>query len=387
MTRAILVVNMGSSSLKFALYEPQSLALRCRGTVSFTSDGGSLKLSGPDAALLDADAARATNQATAVDFLIEAIRASPFELIGAGHRVVHGGLDFVAPVRVTQEVMERLERLAPLAPDHQPHNIAAIRAFTAHWPHLQQVAAFDTAFHRTQPRLAQLFALPRSYADEGILRYGFHGLSYEYIAGVLPDVLGPRADGRVILAHLGHGASLCAMRERRSIATTMGFTPTDGLMMGRRSGSLDPGVIIHLIRDRGMSVADVADLLNNRSGLLGVSGISDDVRVLEQSDDPRAKEALALFAYRAVGEAGAIIAALGGLDALVFTAGIGENSARVRAAICEGLGWIGVSIDPDSNAASSRRINAAGSAVDVLVIPTNEELPIATATRDLLSLA
>src|SRR5919206_2776873 len=256
---------------------------------------------------------------------------------------------------------------------------AATRAASAMWPDLPQVACFDTAFHRTEPRLAQLFAIPRAFTQEGLVRYGFHGLSYEYIVGVLPEAAGERANGRVIVAHLGHGASLCAMRNRESVATTMGFTALDGLMMGTRCGAIDPGLVLHLIRERNMPAEAVADILNKRSGLLGVSGISDDVRVLEASDDPRAAEALDLFAYRVIRETGSLMAALGGLDVFVFTAGIGERSVRLRRRISEGLGWAGLRLDPDRNDASDPRISSLESAVAALVIPTNEELPIAKA--------
>ncbi len=377
MTDAILAINAGSSSLKFALYEAESLALLCRGGVSGLGAAARLEISGP---LALTGAPPDCDHAGAVAWLLDALRRVPgLAVRAAGHRVVHGGRDFSAPVRIDDAVLARLDRLVPLAPAHQPLNLAGLRAVAEVWPGLLQIACFDTAFHRGQPRLAQLFPIPRALSDEGLLRYGFHGLSYEHIATVLPEVAGPRAEGRVIVAHLGHGASLCALRNRRSIASTMGLTALDGLMMGTRSGSVDPGLVLHLIRERGLSPGAVADLLNARSGLLGVSGISDDMRVLQDSDDPRAAEALDLFAYRAVREAGSLVAALGGLDALVFTAGIGENAPRMRATIASGLAAFGVALDPARNAGGERCISRAGSRVAVYVVPANEELPIARA--------
>jgi acetate kinase len=281
--------------------------------------------------------------------------------------------------------MTDLAALIPLAPLHQPHNLAAIRAVAKQFPELPQVACFDTSFHRTQPRLAQIYAIPRALTDAGILRYGFHGLSYDYIAGVLPDHLGAFAEGRVIVAHLGNGASMCAMRERRSVATSMGFTALDGLMMGRRCGALDPGVVLHLIREKGLSATEVEDMLYNRSGLLGVSGLSNDLRVLEASADPAAAEAIALFAWRAAQELAALAATIGGVDAIVFTAGIGENSAHMRDLICARLGWMGVAIDAAANTENRVRISPSGADIVVLVLPTNEELVVAQATQALVT--
>jgi acetate kinase len=272
-----------------------------------------------------------------------------------------------------------------MAPLHQPHNLAAVRALMRLKPGLPQVACFDTAFHRTQPPVAQQFALPREITAGGLRRYGFHGLSYEYIAGVLPDHLGSRADGRVIVAHLGNGASLCAMHQRRSVATTMGLTALDGLVMGTRSGAIDPGALFYLMRAKGMTPDAVEDLLYRRSGLLGVSGISSDMRELLERRDPRAKEAIDLFAYRAAREVGSLAAALGGLDALVFTAGIGEHAAPVRAMICERLRWLGITPDPAANERHQTVISMPDGGVTVCVIPTNEELVIARHTRRLLT--
>jgi acetate kinase len=302
----------------------------------------------------------------------------------AGHRVVHGGADFTAPVRVDAAVLAALDALVPLAPLHQPHNLAAIRAVSAAAPDLPQVACFDTAFHATIPAVAQAFALPRTLAAEGIRRYGFHGLSYEAIAARLPEVLGPRADGRVIVAHLGNGASLCAMRGRASVASTMGFTALDGLMMGTRTGTIDPGVLLHLMEAKGWDAARLGRLLYKESGLLGVSGLSSDMRALLASDAPEAAEAVALFVYRAVREIGSLAAALGGLDALVFTAGIGEHAAPVRAAIVAGCAWLGLTLDTAANAAGGPRISGPGPA-SAWVVPTDEEGVIARATARLVA--
>lgn len=385
MTAAILVLNAGSSSLKFALYEPDGIALLCRGTISAIGGDANLAVTGPEQALLEGrrPPAHASHEAATMWLLGLVDDGSDLDLVAVGHRVVHGGPRFSAPVRIDDGILAALRDLIPLAPGHQPHNLAAVDAVARAWPGLPQGACFDTAFHRTMPRLAQLYPLPGDLIDQGMVRYGFHGLSYEYIADVLPDHAGERANGRVIVAHLGHGASLCGMLGRRSIATTMGFTALDGIMMGTRSGAIDPGIILHLIQARGMAADGVADLLYARSGLLGVSGISDDVRILEASDDPRAAEALDLFAYRVVREIGSLVAALRGLDVLVFTAGVGEHSAGIRDRIARGLDWTGLILDPGLNARSEVRISDAASKVDAFVIPTNEELPIARAVRDL----
>ena len=386
MSPTILVLNAGSSSLKFALYAAGTAEILCRGGVSGIGSAVKVAATGAEASFLDAAPPVAhDDHETAVAWLLDALRRTPRLAPGAaGHRVVHGGADFADPVRVDDAVLEALDRLVPLAPAHQPHNLAAIRAVEKAWPGLPQVACFDTAFHRTVPRLAQLFPIPHALTDEGIVRYGFHGLSYQHIAEVLPQIAGDGAEGRVIVAHLGHGASLCALKARRSVATTMGFTALDGLMMGTRSGAIDPGLVLHLIRERGLDPGAVADLLNARSGLLGVSGLSDDVRVLQDSADPRAAEALALFAYRAVREAGSLMAALGGLDALVFTAGIGEHAPAVRAAICAGLAWAGIALDETRNEAGAGRISRDGSGIAVYVIPADEEAPIARAVDRLV---
>jgi acetate kinase len=281
--------------------------------------------------------------------------------------------------------MVELKALAPLAPMHQPHNLAAIQYVNASAPHLPQVACFDTSFHRTQDRLSQLFALPRALTDEGILRYGFHGLSYDYIARTLPAHLGDRAEGRVIVAHLGSGASMCAMKDRRCVATSMGFTALDGLVMGRRCGTLDPGVVLYLMQENGLSPEEISTLLYTKSGLLGVSGISNDMAALQANATAPAQEAIDLFCHRAAGEVARLATALGGLEALVFTAGIGENSAPVRTAICDRLLWMGVLLNEDANDQNATHIGSMGSEIDVLVIPTDEEVIVAKATHALTS--
>jgi len=387
MTDAVLVLNAGSSSVKFGLYALPSLNPLCRGGIDAVgTERAALGVAGVRADRLTGAKPPVGDHAAVAEWLLHLLgeRLSGVELAAAGHRVVHGGTVFADPVRIDGRVLETLEGLIPLAPNHQPQNLAAIRAVASSAPHLPQIACFDTAFHRTQPARAQHFALPRSMTDAGIVRYGFHGLSYEYLAGVLPEFAGARAKGRVIIAHLGHGASLCALREQRSIATTMGFTALDGLVMGTRSGAIDPGVVLHLVQQEDMTAAAVSELLYKRSGLLGVSGLSDDLRVLEADGGTHAEEAMDLFAYRAAREIGSLAAALGGLDVLVFSAGIGEHSPSMRARICSYSAWLGIGLDAGANAANHPRISATGSAVDVLVIPTDEEMTIARAVRALL---
>ncbi len=391
MTDAILVLNAGSSSLKFAVYPNEAGApspfLRGKivgigsDPVLSARDETGRPLPQDDLIQLDPGASHDALISVLLDWLDG--HQGGVSVTAAGHRVVHGGTGRTGPARVTDALLAELDDLVPLAPLHQPHNLAAIRSVAARVPGLAQVACFDTSFHRTQDRMAQMFALPRALTEAGIIRYGFHGLSYDYIASTLPQHLGDRAEGRVIAAHLGNGASMCAMRGRRSVATSMGLTALDGLMMGRRSGAIDPGVLLHLVEERGMTVDAVKHLLYEESGLLGVSGISNDVRVLEASDAPEAAEALDLFAYRAAWEVGALATSIAGLDAIVFTAGIGENSARVRGAICARLGWLGVTLDPAANERHATRISTAASRVDVLVVPTDEEGVIARATHAL----
>lgn len=385
MTDALLTLNAGSSSVKFAIYD-LDLALLCRGEIEEIG-AEHMEASGELAeALLSLGTPPITEDRDIINaWLVATIHQLPgLTLRAVGHRVVHGGREFHGATLVDAKVRATLTTFVPLAPGHQPHNLAMIDAVANRWPDLPQIACFDTAFHRTQPRLAEIFPLPRALTDAGVIRYGFHGLSYQYIASVLPEHLDAASSRRVIVAHLGNGASLCALKDGKSVATTMGFTTVEGLMMGSRSGSIDPGVVLYLLQQKKMTAEAVADLLNKQSGLVGVSGLSSDMRTLEASDDPRAKEALDLFAYRARREMGSLISALEGLDAIVFTGGIGEHSARMRDAICLGLEWTGLRLDPQANATSQRKISAAASKIGVLVIPTNEEMAIATNTRDLI---
>ncbi len=383
MDNRILVLNSGSSSIKFAVFDASGQpALHTQGTIS--GMGGTPAFDARDQAghaLSTRLPASVSDHETALAWLFDWLdEHMNGKLAGAGHRVVHGGEHFAEPVLIDDTIYAGLEQLAPLAPLHQPHNLAAIRALMTLQPALPQVACFDTAFHRTQDPLAQHFALPRELTAGGIKRYGFHGLSYEYIAGVLPQHLGASADDRMIVAHLGNGASLCAMHQRKSVATTMGFTALDGLMMGTRSGAIDPGVLFYLMREKSMSLEQVEDLLYRRSGLLGVSGLSSDMRELLASAEPAAREAIDLFCYRAAREIGSLTAALGGLDALVFTAGIGERSHEIRERICQQLDWLGMAIDDTANRSHRSRIDAAQSRVAICVIPTNEEAVIAQHT-------
>ncbi|MEI9981749.1 MAG: acetate/propionate family kinase [Aliidongia sp.] len=385
MSDAILVLNAGSSSIKFSLFDatarPSRQGLICEGAcdgighrVHFAAKDGA------GATLVDQELADGTSHGDALAALLRWLenRFQHERLVAAGHRVVHGGPRYTAPVQIDAEVIAELERLVPLAPLHEPHHLAAIAALSKLHPVLTQIACFDTAFHHTQPELATAFALPRGLTAEGIRRYGFHGLSYEYIASVLPDVLGPAAaEGRVIVAHLGNGASLCALRQRKSQATTMSFTALDGLPMSRRCGTLDPGVVLYLIQEKGMTAQEVSNLLYNESGLLGVSGISDDMRVLLASDQTEAKEAVALFTYRIGRELGSLAAALGGLDALVFTAGIGEHAPEIRRRVCEDAAWLGVVLDHAANEIGGPCISRAGGIVSAWVIPTDEDVMIA----------
>jgi acetate kinase len=387
LTRLLLVVNAGSSSIKFSVYGVANgatpLTLRYRGEVEGLGARPRFAARGADGASLAVDALSGdTRHDTALRRILDWIeaRSAGAEIVAAGHRVVHGGTRYASPIAITPDILRELEALVPLAPLHQPHNLAPVRALGLIKPTLRQVACFDTAFHTTQPAVAQTFALPYALGDAGIKRYGFHGLSYEYVASVLREHLGEGADGRVVVAHLGAGASMCAMRGRRSVATTMGFTALEGLPMGTRSGAIDPGVILHLLSERGMSVAAVTELLYRQSGLLGMSGVSSDVRDLLASDSPHAAAALDVFVYRVGRELGSLAAALGGLDALVFTAGIGEHATSIRARICRDAAWLGVSLDETANDHGGPRLSAAGSRASAWVIPTNEELMIALHT-------
>jgi acetate kinase len=378
------VVNAGSSSLKFAVYEEETQVLS--GSVDGIGVRPCVQAFGAARQALavpEVQSASITNPAEALIWLLPWLerQLAGQALAAVGHRVVHGGPRHAKPERVTSDLMQELTALEPLAPLHQPHNLAPIRAALEHAPGLAQVACFDTAFHRSVPEKAQTFALPHTLFDKGVRRYGFHGLSYEYIASALPSVVPEIARGRVVVAHLGNGASLCALKDGRSVATTMGFSALDGLPMGTRCGELDPGVVLFLLKQEAMSPSEVQDLLYRRSGMLGLSGISSDFRDLLASPDTRARFAIEVFIYRVVRGIGSLAAALGGLDGIVFTAGIGEKATVVRAAVCEGCAWLGVELDPIANLSHGPRITCQGSRVAAYVIPTDENLMIARHTR------
>ena len=388
----ILVVNSGSSSLKFALYpvtKHQDKPL-LSGVVSGIGTDPKLtaKMAGKPVVVKTPfdQLPKDVTHVWLIKALLEKLHSKyqQFKPIAVGQRMVHGGSFFTKPAVITSETLEQLKSLIPLAPLHQPHSIVAIEAIAKHAPKLLQVACFDTSFHRTQSKIEQMFAIPRALTEEGIIRYGFHGLSYEYIASVLPQYLGDKADGRVLVAHLGNGTSMCGMKNRKSVSSTMGFSTLEGLVMGTRCGLLDAGVILHLIKEKGLSVDEVQQMLYYESGLLGVSGISSDMRDLEKSDDPNAKQAIELFCHRAKEEVGNLTAVMHGLDAIVFTAGIGENSALVRGKICGALAWLGVILDRNANQNSETRISTTDSKVGVYVIPTDEEATIAKSIRDFL---
>jgi acetate kinase len=381
------VLNAGSSSLKFGIYEGEQQILA--GQVDGIGVHPSAKAIGANGEVISPPDL-GTKPPSAPSEVLPAIlrwvreRLGERRLAALGHRVVHGGLHHSRPARVTPELLAELEALVPLAPLHEPHNLAPIKMATTLNPEMPQVACFDTAFHRTAPEVEQAFALPYSLFEEGVRRYGFHGLSYEYIASVLPERAPDIANGRVVVAHLGNGCSACALQNRVSIATTMGFTALDGLPMGTRCGELDAGVVLHLIQQKGMSADGLVDLLYRRSGMLGLSGISSDFRELLARDDPRARFAIDVFCYRVAGHIASLAAALGGLDGIVFTAGVGENAAPVRAAICRAFEWLGLELDEPANNAHEQRITRPNSRVAAYVIKTDENLMIARHARALL---
>ena len=384
MNDAIVVLNAGSSSVKFSLFDvaTDAPALVQRGQLEgLATNTHFVAKDAAGATIAEHSWYRALGHDGAMAHLVEHLRQTleGRKLRAVGHRVVHGGTRYSRPVRVDASVVAYLETLVALAPLHQPHNLTPIRALLARLPEMPQVACFDTSFHRGMPEVAQAFALPAAVTDRGVRRYGFHGLSYEYVASVLPGVDADAARGRTVVAHLGNGASMCAMRECASVASTMGFTAVDGLMMGTRSGALDPGVVLYLMDELKMDPRAIEKMLYQQSGLLGVSGVSSDMRTLLASDDPRAKFAIELFCYRIARELGSLAAALGGLDALVFTGGIGEHAAPIRARVVEASRWLGLSLDAAANAANGPRISGPGSA-RAWVVPTNEELMIARHT-------
>jgi acetate kinase len=393
MKQGILTINAGSSSIKFALF-PLAQHISPDAEISGQIDGigaHATKLIAKNKAgeriadqLLNGEQI-SHNQA--FDDLLKWFTATQtgWEIVGVGHRVVHGGDLYAEPTLINQQVLDHLTGFIPLAPLHEPHNVAGIRALQALLPSVPQIACFDTAFHRSQPKVAQTFGLPRALTDEGIKRYGFHGLSYEFIARALPEHTA-KADGRVIVAHLGNGASMSAMVGRKCKASTLGFSTIDGLMMGTRCGNLDPGVVLHLMETKGWGVKEMTRMLYKESGLLGVSGISQDMRTLLASDKPEAEEAVNLFCYRIVREIGSLVAAAGGLDAMVFTGGIGEHAAEVRRRVCVQLEWLGIRINNEANQSDQIHISAKESTIDVMVIPTNEELMMALHVQKLLSL-
>ena len=388
-----LVLNAGSSSLKFCVFQRpdgESWRLAARGQIEGIGTSPRLSAKGADGEkLVDeklSDSIR-TGQ-DAIETLAVWLRSkyAGARVLGVGHRVVHGGPRFDRPTIVSEEVLAELHKLIPLAPLHQPYNLAAIEAVAERLPGVPQVACFDTSFHRGHTPVAELVPLPREICKSGVARYGFHGISYEYIASVLPEVAPEIATGRVIVAHLGSGASLCALKDGKSVDTTMGFTAVEGLCMGTRPGSIDPGVVLFLFQNLGLSVKEVEGILYKKSGLLAISEISNDMRDLLGRTEPEAMLAVDYFVYRAAKEIGALAAALGGLDALVFTAGIGENSPEIRQRICQASAWLGIELNEEANAGRATRISNAESKVSVWVIPTNEELMIARHTGDLLGL-
>jgi acetate kinase len=394
MDDVILVLNSGSSSIKFSVFSEHAdrLNLKFRGQIEglYSSPRFVAKdAAGTEVCTHRWDEGTQLGHDGAVAYLTEFLSGlrEDNRLIAVGHRVVHGGFEFTQPTAVTPQVLSKLERLIPLAPLHQPHNLVPIRVVNQRRPELPQVACFDTAFHCAQEEVAQAFALPSTITERGVRRYGFHGLSYEYITSVLPDFEPKAATGRVVVAHLGNGASMCALRARKSVATTMGFTAADGLPMGTRCGALDPGVVLYLMDVLKMDARALEKLFYQQSGLLGVSGVSSDMRTLLDSAEPRAQFAVDLFVYRIGRELGSLAAAIGGLDALVFTGGIGEHAAVVRDRVCRGAAWLGVELDIGANEAGGPRISTESSSVSAWTIPTNEELMIARHTRRVVGIA
>ncbi len=391
--QAILTINAGSSSIKFALF-PLTQTISPDAEVSGQIDGIGADVTKLIAKNRDGEkiadqiiAGDKVSHDLAFDALLKWFQAtqSGWQIVAVGHRVVHGGERYSKPTLIDDAVLNHLIGFIPLAPLHEPHNVAGIKALQALLPNVPQIACFDTAFHRSQPEVAQSFGLPRALSAEGIKRYGFHGLSYEFIARALPEH-SHRANGRVVVAHLGNGASMAAMVNRKCVATTLGFSTIDGLVMGTRCGNLDPGVILHLMDSKGYTVKDMTRILYKESGLLGVSGLSQDMRTLLASDKPEAHEAVELFCYRIARELGSLAAAAGGIDALVFTGGIGEHAAEVRRRVCLQAEWLGIRLNPEANARHDIVISAANSSADVLVIPTNEEWMMAHHAQTLLGL-
>ena len=387
---AILVLNAGSSSIKLSVFAERAgeLALEVRGEVEALYTAPRFVAQDPSGRVVAEESwpGRKLGHGGAIEYLRDFLKhqLANDRLVGVGHRVVHGGLEYTAPVRVEAETLKALERFIPLAPLHQPHNLSPISLLLERAPELPQVACFDTSFHRTNPAVAQRFALPAELHDAGVQRYGFHGLSYEYIASEFPRLDARAASAKTIVLHLGNGSSMCAMDAGRSMATTMGFTPADGLPMGTRCGAVDPGVILYLMDERKMDARAIERLIYSGSGLLGISGVSSDMRTLLASADPSARLAIDVYVYRIRRELGSLAAALGGLDAIVFTAGIGENAPAIRERVCRDAAWLGIELDAAANARGGPRISAPGSRVSAWVVRTNEELMIARHTQSVL---
>ncbi len=381
----VLTLNAGSSSLKFAVYTSNTDHPLISGQVDRIGADATLKLKNDQGADLPTQTGGMSTHHDAIASVLSAIAPSlggkTIDVVG--HRVVHGGLWYDAPVRVTDEILAQLTTLEPFAPLHQPHNLNGIKAAKAAFPDAPQIACFDTAFHRHHPYVNDTFAIPRTYFDKGVRRYGFHGLSYDYISSELHHIAPTIAQGRVVVAHLGNGASMCAIHGGKSVASTMGFSALDGLPMGTRCGQLDAGVVLYLMEQEGLSAAEISNMLYKDSGLLGLSGLSNDMRILEASDRTEARQAIDYFVVRIQRELGAMAAAMGGIDAFVFCGGIGENSALIRDRVCERAGWMGIEIDHNRNNDHERVISSEMSRTTVMVIPTNEELVIARAARDL----
>lgn len=384
---AIAVLNAGSSNIKFAIYRLQDLSVLLQGQVDGIGASPRIKVFGHDGTALEQralDVVTMDHRAATEQIVRAREQWLPDDALAAvGHRVVHGGPRLDAPVVIDNACIDYLESLASLAPLHQPHNLEPIKALQKLRPSLPQVACFDTGFHRTQAPLAQAFALPRRYWNQGIRRYGFHGISYDYLISRLSEVAPDLSRQKLIVAHLGNGASLCAVHGGRSVASTMGFTALDGLMMGTRSGAIDPGVLIHLLNRDKMDSHELENLLYRQSGLLGFSGVSSDMRTLRASNDPSAKKAIALFVHRIVREIGSLAAALGGLDGIVFSGGIGENDVQTRAEVIAGCAWLGAALDAGMNLKNDLFIQAHTSRIAVMVISTDEELMIARSTKRL----
>ena len=385
-TPVILTLNAGSSSLKFAMYHAQTEALLARGQVDRIGPDATLSMKDADGAALPVAKGPLCNHDDAVARVLGSLRGAfpDTRAIAIGHRIVHGGVFHDRPVMLDAAMLDELRALSPFAPLHQPHNLDGVRAAMEAYPGVPQIACFDTAFHRNQPFVNDTFALPRRFYDRGVRRYGFHGLSYEYVSGELARIAPTLAAGRVVIAHLGNGASMCAVQHGRSVASTMGFSALDGLPMGTRCGQLDPGAVLYLMQQEGLPPDEIAELLYTESGMLGLSGISNDMRELEASDHPHAREAIDYYVFRLQRELGGMAAAMGGVDALVFCGGIGENSRLIRARVCERTEWMGIELDHSRNQDNAPVISTAFSRTTIMVIPTDEELVIARAARKMI---